>query len=333
MKIKGIAIWVIVAAAGAVVVVVIFVRFGHWSPGLITVQGSVIRKDTDPRRELPIAGAIVTVSDGVTTSTTKSDASGFFKLSFQERVWPSEEVNLSFRDSDYRPLDLRFLVGLRSSLKRLIVAQLEPLAPSAGPVGKLSAVSNIRIRYSVNYRAQTNIGTRVETFQVVNLGNVACQQQYPCSPDGVWKASTGSMTLDAGADNEFRSVRASCFAGPCPFTRIDSSGYARGGRVITVSALDWSDTATFLVEAEVFHDTTDSNVRESYPVIYGRVMHFTLPSNQEGVSIEAEIDGAPMVFPLGSDLYTSWATCSSRAGAEGENSTAFQCELKPGYRF
>ncbi|HEX4758722.1 MAG TPA: hypothetical protein VH308_12095 [Terracidiphilus sp.] len=333
MNLKGIAIWAVVAAVGAAASIVIFVQFGHWRPGLITIQGAVIRKDKDTRRELPVTGAVVTVSDGVTSSTTKSDASGFFRLSFQERVWPSEEVNLSFRDSDYHPLDLRFLVGLRSNLKKLTVAELEPVAQPSGAVGKLSVVSNIRIRYSVNYRAQTNIGTRVETFQVVNQGNVPCQQQYPCSPDGVWKASTGSTTLDAGADNEFRNVRASCFSGPCPFTRIDSSGYARGGRVITASALDWSDTATFLVEAEVFHDTTDSNVRESYPVIFGRVMHFTLPSNQEGVSIEAEIDGSPMVFPLGPDLYTSWATCSSRAGAEGENSTAYQCELKPGYRF
>ena len=333
MNLKGIVIWVVVAAVGTAASVVVFVYFGHWRPGLITIQGAVIRKDKDTRRELPISGAVVTVSDGVTSSATKSDSSGFFKLTFQERVWPSEEVNLSFRDTEYRPLDLRFLVGLRSNLKKLTVAELEPLAPPSGPAGRLSVVSNIRIRYSVNSQSQTNIGTQVKTFEVVNQGNVPCQQQYPCSPDGVWKASAGSTTLDAGADNEFRNVRVSCFSGPCPFTRIDSSGYSHGGRVITASALDWSDTATFLIEAEVFHDTTDSNVRESYPVIFGRVMHFTLPSNQEGVSIEAEIDGAPMVFPLGSDLYTSWATCSSRTGAEGENSTAYQCELKPGYRF
>jgi hypothetical protein len=139
--------------------------------------------------------------------------------------------------------------------------------------------------------------------------------------------------MDAGPDSEFRNVRASCFAGPCPFTRIDSSGFARGGRIITASALDWSDTATFLLEAEVFRDSTGSSVRESYPVIYGRVLHFTLPANQEGVSIEAEINGSPMVFPLAPELYMSWATCSSRTGTEEENSTAYQCELKPGYRF
>ena len=101
----------------------------------------------------------------------------------------------------------------------------------------------------------------------------------------------------------FRNMRASCIAGPCPFTRIDSSGFVHGGRNITVSATNWSDTATFLFEAEVFRTTISSSVRHSYPVIFGRTLNFTLPPTQEGVSIEADLNGAPMVFPLGPDLY------------------------------
>jgi hypothetical protein len=333
MNRSKIAIWGIIAAVGVAAVVMILLRAGHWRPGSITIQGAVIRSDEDMRKELPIAGAVVTASDGVTSSTTQSDASGYFKLTFRERVWPGETVNLNFRHSDYRPLDLKLQIGLRSNMRGLYIAALEPIAPQAASGGPLAVVSNIRIRYTVNFQSQENIGTAVKTFQVANKGNVPCKRQYSCSPDGVWKASTGSATMDAGPDSEFRNVRASCFAGPCPFTRIDSSGYAHGGRIITATALDWSDTATFLLEAEVFRDSTGSSVRESYPVIYGRVLHFTLPANQEGVSIEAEIDGAPMVFPLGPELYMSWATCSSRTGAESESSTAYQCELKPGYRF
>src|ERR1019366_2875346 len=117
------------------------------------------------------------------------------------------------------------------------------------------------------------------------------------------------------------------------FAYAGTSRITKDFRIITASALDWSDTATFLLEAEVFRDSTGSSVRESYPVIYGRVLHFTLPADQEGASIEAEINGSPMVFPLGPELYMSWASCSSRTGAEGENSTAYQCELTPGYRF
>jgi hypothetical protein len=168
---------------------------------------------------------------------------------------------------------------------------------------------------------------------VVNKGNVPCNRQVPCSPDGNWKAATGSTTMDAGPDNEYRNVRASCIAGPCPFTRIDSSGFSQGGRIITATALDWSDTATFLLEAEVFRTSINSNVRLSYPVIFGQTLNFTLPTNEEGVSILAELDGTPMVFPLGPNLYLSWATCTSRTNREGERSTVYRCELKPGYAF
>jgi hypothetical protein len=107
----------------------------------------------------------------------------------------------------------------------------------------------------------------------------------------------------------------------------------RDSQIITVSALDWSDTATFLLEAEVFHTAISSKVRESYPVEFGRALNFTLPSTQEGVSIEAELDGSAMVFPLGPDLYLSWATCHARTTEGEEKTTVYQCELKPGYRF
>src|ERR1035437_5677828 len=137
-----------------------------------------------------------------------------------------ETVNLSFRHYDYRPLDLKLQISLPSNLKGLYIAALEPITQVADSGGPFSVVSNIRIRYTVNLQAQANIGTAVKTFQVVNQGNVPCQDQYPCSPDGLWKASTGSATMDAGPNSEFRNVRASCFAGPCPFTRIDSSGFA-----------------------------------------------------------------------------------------------------------
>ena len=73
----------------------------------------------------------------------------------------------------------------------------------------------------------------------------------------------------------------------------------KGGRNIAVSATDWSDTATFLLEAEVLHTAISPSVRESYPVVFGQALSFTLPATEEGVSLEAEIDGVPMVFRSG----------------------------------
>jgi hypothetical protein len=294
----------------------------------------VIHSDSDTRKELPIEDVAITASDGVVSASTKSDNSGFFKLVLERQVWSGQPIVVRFEHADYEPFSLTLQAGRLQVDDRLHVVAMVPLPdkPKPGTSGKQSVVTNIRVRYTLNSRTEKNVGSAVKTFQVVNTGNVPCNKQRPCSPDGKWKAATGSASLDAGQDNAFGNVRASCIAGPCPFTKIDPSGFEKGGRHITVSALDWSDTATFLLEAEVFHTAISSNVRESYPVIFGRALNFTLPPTQEGVSLEAELDGAPMVFPLGPNLYLSWATCTARTSDE-DKTTVYRCELKPGYKF
>jgi hypothetical protein len=335
MNSKRIAIWVVASAAGVAIVATLWLQTQHWRPRSVTIQGAVIRRDDDTRKEQPVAGAVVAVSDGVSSSSTQSDASGYFKLTLRTGVWPGETLDLSFRHPDYRPLNLEVQISLRPVASKLYIAALDPMSvPSTTASGAPpSVISTIRVRYTVNLPAETNIGSAVKTFQVVNRGNIPCKRQYPCSPDRTWKAAMSSASMDAGLGNEFRNARASCIAGPCPFTRIDIGGFTSGSRSITATALDWSDTATFLLEAEVFRDSIDSSVRESYPVIYGRTLYFTVPTTQEGVSIEAEMDGTPMVFPLGLNLYLSWATCIARSSLNGDGSTVYQCRLKPGYRF
>ena len=330
--------WIILAGAALVTGTVITVLVGRshrWRPRTISIQGAVIRNEADVHKELPIAGAEVIATDGLMTVRTQSDASGYFNLKFRESVWPNQTVTLSFRNPDYESLDITLHTGVRSNTEKLYIARLTPLHQEPPPhtSRKLSVISNIRIRYTVNSKGDVNIGSEVRTFQVVNQANVPCNRQAPCSPDGLWKANTGSFTMDAGPDHEYRNVGASCIAGPCPFTRIDSSGFSQGGRVITVTALNWSDTATFLIEAEVFRTSINSNVRQSYPVIFGQALNFALPPTEEGVTIEADVDGTPMVFPLGPELRLSWATCTSRTTREGEHSTVYRCELKPGYKF
>lgn len=329
------ALWAVAAAVAILIAIAIGARMHRWSVGAMRIKGAVIRRDADSRRELPIGGAEVTVSDGITSATTQSESSGYFNVPFHGGVWPGQTVTLSFRHPDYRPLDLKLQGGLHLVAGKLYVAEMEPVDHfvETSPNGAPLPVSNIRIRYTTNSQVTVNIGSAVRTFQVVNTGNQPCEHRSPCSPDGKWKASIGSESMDAGVNNEFSNVRASCIAGPCPFTRIDSSGFVNGGRKITVSALNWSDTATFLLEAEVYHSTNISFVRESYPVEFGRVLNFTLPLTQEGVSIEAELAGEPMVFPLGPDLYLSWATCTMRTNSDAAKTTVYRCELKPGYRF
>ena len=129
----------------------------------------------------------------------------------------------------------------------------------------------------------------------------------------------------------FRDARVSCIAGPCPFTKIESERSSKGGQIISVSARDWSDTATFLLEAEVLHPMATELAHEFFPVIFGRELSFTLPASVEGVTIEADIDQQRIFFPLGPSLTLTWATCS--ASVNPDHTKVFRCGLKPGFQF
>lgn len=330
--------WAIVAVAA--ILAIFLLLYAHHRKLIsahrpIPIEGAVIRRDADPQKELPIANAEVTASDGVQTATTRSEASGYFRLVLQRSILSGRPVVLTFRDPGYEPLDLNVQIGRIETQPELHVAAMVPIAPKTIEASRKpeTTVSNIRVRYTINSRSESNVGSAVKTFQVVSQENVPCNHQSPCSPDGKWKASSASVTLDAGQDNSYNNVRASCIAGPCPFTTIDTSGFIHGGRTIRASAMSWAGTATFLLQAEVFHNAIVSNVRELYPVIFGRTLNFTLPPTQEGVSLEAEIQGTPMVFPLGPNPDLSWANCTVRTDSEKDKSTVYRCELKPGYRF
>lgn len=294
----------------------------------VVVRGAVMMQSTDPRKELPLADVEITAAQGLADAAVKSDSSGFFALHLHKGVRKNEPVILRFRHPNYRPLDLGELVG-----NKLYIAHLVPLAKDDQDTGNRPSigVGNVRVRYSIKGVQDVNIGSAVRIFQVENTGNVPCKSHAPCSPDGTWKASIGSASLDAGAGNEFRDARVSCIAGPCPFTKIDSDGFSRGGQTISVSARCWSDTTTFLVEAEVFRKMASEVVHESYPVIFGPALNFTVPTGAEGISIEADISGETIIFPLGPALFLRWANCNARVNREQTN--VYRCELKPGYRF
>ncbi len=294
----------------------------------ISLRGAVIKLDDDARMQSPIADVEVSVADGMPVVTSKSDFSGFFKLTLPKHMLPGHPITLRFRHPDYQPIDLTEAVG-----DKLYIVHMVPLdrGKPAHPGGPKIPVANLFVRYSIETSSALNIGTGTKTFQVQNNGNIRCNNHPPCSPDSKWKASIASASLDAGNGNEYENARLSCIAGPCPFTKIVSDDFSRGGRYIAVSVLNWSDTTTFLLQAEVFRNEIGDIVRESYPVIFGQSFNFTLPKAAEGPSLEAEINGTHIVFPLGPAPILSWANCNVRVGKD--QSKIYRCELKAGYQF
>jgi len=291
----------------------------------LKIMGAVTVQDADSRKQLPIAGVEITASNSLGDVVTKSDSSGFFILKLRKTLRKADGVKLRFRHPDYLPLDIEETADGKLYVARLVLRAKD--APDRPTV----AVGNVRVRYSIKAMRTMNIGSAVKTFEVDNIGNVPCMDKAPCSPDGKWKAAIGSLSLDAGVGNEFRNARVSCIAGPCPFTRIESDDMSKDSQKITASARNWSYTATFLVEAEVIHSMQSQIDHQSYPAIFGLALNFTLPTDAEGVSLEADMAGETIIFPLGPDLLLSWATCHARTNQD--QTIVYRCELKPGYKF
>jgi hypothetical protein len=295
----------------------------------ITLHGAVIRDDTDPSKRVPIADVTIAAITGGLTRQTKSDQTGSFALTLPKGFRSHQLVTLRFDHPDYHPLELDEVIS-----DQLYVAPMVPLnAPPQGTTAQSPAqvISNVRVRYVVRSTEAADVGTAVKSFEVINKGDVTCANQLPCSPDKRWKAAIGSLSLDAGEGNRFRNVRVSCIAGPCPFTHVEHKTLSPDERQLTVEVRNWSDTVTYLVEAEVVHPSESDKVRESYPAIFGPSLSFSLPVSAEGPSIEAELNGEPIVFPLGPDLGVTWAQCTETTGSD--QVVSYRCELKPGYRF
>jgi len=292
----------------------------------LSLRGAVLVKSADPRKQLPIANVEVSADSDVSPHPSASNSSGLFVLPLRKIVRRGHLIVLHFHHPQYRPLDREDYVA-----DKLYIVYLVPLTAEVTAQGKPAVrVTNMRVRFTVDAMSELNVGSAAKTFEIQNKGNAPCKGQHPCSPDGKWKAALGSGSLDAGPGREFRDARVSCIAGPCPFTRIESEKFSNDGQIITVNVRDWSDTATFLMEAEVSRQMVGPTEHWSYPIVFGDRLSFTLPADAESVSIEADVDGQTIIFPIGPSLFLSWATCD---GGVQDKTRVYRCALKPGYRF
>ena len=325
---RKIAIWVSVSVGVLLISALILKTLHRHGRIPLTIVGSVIKQNSDARKQSPITDVEISAPPELAIGNVKSDFSGYFKIYLPPGIEPGESIVLHFRHPDYHPADLNIVVSDQLNVV--------PMVPIHGEVeSSLNeteiVVANVQVRYTTEITNTENIGAGAKTFQVVNAGGVPCNQHLPCSPDGRWKAAIDSASLDAGDGNEFQQARVTCIAGPCPFTKIDVDEFSRTARTIQVSVRNWSDTATFLLQAEVFHTQVRDIVRKSYPVIFGRSLNFTVPTDAGGVTMEADLNGSQVIFPLAPDPFLSWADCNVRI--EVKQGKDYRCELKLGYRF
>lgn len=317
-------IWVVLGTAALLIPAVLIVRLSA-DRDVAFLTGAILRDDPDPKQQRPVRNAKITIGSGAVSGASMSNEAGFFRLNLLPPAEIGQPVRLQIRHPEYADFDMTLAAD-----KRVHVIRLKPTGVP-GAAAPAVTVANVRVRYTLKYTEVLEVGNAVRAFEIPNRGNVPCENRPPCSPDGRWKASVRELSLDAGSGKEFRNVRVSCVAGPCPFTRIESNKSPRGGRTIAVAVRNWSDTVTYLVEAEVAQTIRGDTIRHSYPAIFGSSMNFTLPASAQGPSIEAELDGAAIVFPLGPRLALSWASCRLELGSD--RTKLYRCELKPQYRF
>ncbi|HUA86285.1 MAG TPA: hypothetical protein VMB85_20655 [Bryobacteraceae bacterium] len=320
---------ILIVAAGAVTAGLVAALAIHArSAGQIkTLTGVVLRADEQVRNQVPIADAEIHAA-GLPArmgSPAKTAGSGLFRLNLPPNFRRGEPLSVAIAHPGYQTLETTVAATNES-----YVFFLRPAPAKIPEIPNQVTVTSPRVRYAVRETSTINVGSAAQTFEVINQANVPCNGAKPCSPDGRWKASLAGKALDAGDGNSFEDARVTCIAGPCPFTRIEKDDFSAGGRHVDVLVRNWSDTATFLFEAEVTHTMVSDAIRESYPAIFDGSMDFTLPPTGEGPSIQATVGGQDIVFPLTPEWGLTWASCNVTKSKDGTK--LFHCDMKSGYR-
>jgi len=311
-------------AISAVVILATAIFVYHFQHQPLTeITGVVLRQDKDPASQPPVANVVVSLSDGLAYGDARSDADGLFHLRLRTGARPGRSATLTLQHPDFQTARIFEILQDRLYVLRIV--------PKTAQAAVSMTISDVKIRYSLRTATIEDVGSTAKRFEVVNRADTPCQRGAPCSPDGKWKAAIGGVTLDAVDDSEFRNARVTCIAGPCPFTRIEKDDFSKGGRRIGVRIRNWSDTASFLLEADVARPVNRDAARQAFPVATNKVLSFTLPALAQGPSVEATVNGEDIVYPLGPDLKLSWADC--RVTGTKNQTRLFRCDLKPGYQF
>src|SRR5580704_9124747 len=102
-KVRRLVVWASLAVAAGAVAAIVVVRARHAS---VTLTGVVLRQDSDPRKQLPIANVKITATEGERSAEGESDTSGLFRLTLPNGGWREQPVLLTFQHPGYQPMDM-----------------------------------------------------------------------------------------------------------------------------------------------------------------------------------------------------------------------------------
>src|ERR1700751_882613 len=113
-------IWIVVSVAVLTATTVGLIYWQRQKP--ISLRGAVLMDNSDPRKQQPIAGDTI-IAGHLASSEAKSNSTGFFSLKLRKPVRKGHPVVLSFRASQYKPLDVTDIVA-----NKIYVVHLVPLS-------------------------------------------------------------------------------------------------------------------------------------------------------------------------------------------------------------
>ena len=117
-----------------------------------------------------------------------------------------------------------------------------------------------------------------------------------------------------------------------PSQRSNWRSFRRDGRHFNVSVRDWSDTTTFLLEAEVVRRMTGDTLRRILSSNFRTRCELQPARGGAGTraSKRKSMEKA-LFFPL--DQISSYDGPIATVGVDRDQSETYRCKLKPGYQF
>jgi len=140
--------------------------------------------------------------------------------------------------------------------------------------GPQSRWSNNPCSYSIQGHENDECGQRGENFQVENVANVPCKGKLRVARRQMESLRSGSASLERAWEINFK-CSILVIQGPAPFTKIESNGFPKAARKSRL-LLAIVKYGHLFSGREVVHACQSQIDHQSYPVIFGPALNFTL---------------------------------------------------------